>query len=57
MRSLYGDSCPGTTTIYKWSRLLKQGRESLDDDDRLERSSDVLAHKSVMEIKFAVMEL
>lgn len=56
MRAVYGDTCPGKTMIYKWSRLFKQGRESLEDDERPGRPSDVTTHEMVMKVELAIME-
>lgn len=34
MSSIYGDSCPGETIIYKRHSLFKQSRESIEEDHR-----------------------
>lgn len=47
-RGIYEDCCPGKTTIYKWSGLFKSGMESLNDDERPERPSNVSTHEIVM---------
>lgn len=56
MKVVYGENCPGKTMVYKWSRLFKQGRESLEDDDRPGRPSDVTTHEMVIKVDDAVRE-
>ncbi|KOC59798.1 Putative uncharacterized protein FLJ37770 [Habropoda laboriosa] len=34
MSAVYGDSCPGKATVYKWHCLFKQGKNSIKDDPR-----------------------
>ena len=48
MGAVYGDISSGRTMIYKWYGLFKRGRESLEDDERPGRPSDVTTHELVI---------
>lgn len=56
MAAVYGETCPGKTMVYKWNSLFKQGRQSLEDDERSGRPNDVTTHEMVMKVEIAVME-
>lgn len=56
MIAVYGENAPGKTMVYKWVGLFKQGRESLEDDDRPGRPSDVTTHEMVIKVEDAVMQ-
>lgn len=56
MGAVYGESCPGKTMVYKWNSLFKQGKESLEDDERPGRPNDVTTHEMVMKVEIAIME-
>lgn len=56
MSSVYGDSCPGKTMVYKWHSLFKQGRESLEDDPRPGRSTEVTTPELVEKVEKIVLE-
>lgn len=56
MESVYGESCPGKSMIYKWSGLFKAGRESLDDDERSGRPLEVTSQEMVKKVEDALIE-
>ena len=56
MGAAYGESYPGKTMVYKWNKLLKQGRELLEEDEGPGRPNNVTTHKIIMKVEIAVME-
>jgi len=40
--AMYRDSAPSNTTVTRWSNEFQRGRESLEDDPRSSRPSDVV---------------
>uniref|UniRef100_A0A1Y1LZT5 Mos1 transposase HTH domain-containing protein n=1 Tax=Photinus pyralis TaxID=7054 RepID=A0A1Y1LZT5_PHOPY len=56
MLAVYGDDCLPKSTICEWSELFKHGRESLDDDPRLERLVVVITSDVVEKTKCLVLE-
>ncbi|XP_045453290.1 protein GVQW3-like [Melitaea cinxia] len=55
MSSVYGDSCPGKTMVYKWHSLFKKGRESLEDDPRPGRSIEVTTPELIQKVEKLVL--
>ena len=56
MGAVYGNISPSRTMIYNWYGLFKRGRESLEDDERSGRPSDVTTHEMVIKVDDAVRE-
>lgn len=56
MSSVYGDSCPGKTMVYKWHNLFKRGRESIEDDSRPGRSVEVTTPDLIEKIEKLILE-
>lgn len=56
MESVYGDSCPGKTMVYKWHSLFKQGRTSLEDDPRPGRSTEVTTPEIIKKVEKIILE-
>lgn len=56
MSSVYQDSCPGKTMIYKWHSLFKQGRDSIEDDPRPGRPIEVATTEIVEKVEKIVVE-
>lgn len=56
MLSVYGDSCPGKTMVYKWNSLFKQGRESLEDDPRSGRPIEATTSNIVEKVEKLILE-
>ncbi|CAH2105735.1 unnamed protein product [Euphydryas editha] len=56
MSSVYGDSCPGKTMVYKCHSLFKKGRESLEDDPRPGRSIEVTTPELIQKVEKLVLD-
>lgn len=56
MSSVYGDSCPSKTMVYKWHTLFKQGRESLEDDPRPGRPIEVTTSEIIQKVEKLILE-
>lgn len=56
MSLVYGDSCQGKTMVYKWHNLFKQGRESIEDDPRPDRSIEVTTPELIQKVEKNVLE-
>ncbi|XP_045458202.1 protein GVQW3-like [Melitaea cinxia] len=55
MSSVYGDSCPEKTMVYKRHSLFKKGRESLEDDPRPGRSIEVTTPELIQKVEILVL--
>ncbi|CAH2095424.1 unnamed protein product [Euphydryas editha] len=56
MSSFYGDSCLGKSMIYKWHSLFKQGRDSIEEDQRSGRSIEATSSEIVEKVEKLVFE-
>lgn len=56
MSSVYGDSCPGKSMVYKWHSLFKQGRDSIEDDQRSGRPIEATSSDIVEKVEKLVLE-
>lgn len=56
MSSVYGDSCPGKTMVYKWHNLFKQGRDSIEDDPRPGRPVEATTAENVEKLEKIILE-
>ncbi|CAH2257986.1 jg25254 [Pararge aegeria aegeria] len=56
MSSVYGESCPGKTMVYKWHTLFKQGRASLEDDPRPGRPIEVTTPEIIQKVEKLILE-
>ena len=56
MSSVYRESCPCKTMVYKWHRLFKQGRESLEDDPRPGRPIEVTTPEIIAKVEKLILE-
>lgn len=56
MSSVYGDSCPGKTMVYKWHTLFKQGRDSIEDDPRPGRPIEVTTREIIRKVEKLILE-
>jgi len=41
MSTVYGATCFRRKNVYKWAKLFKEGRRSVEDEDRPERPTEV----------------
>ncbi|CAK9805087.1 Protein GVQW3 [Anthophora quadrimaculata] len=51
LQKAYGDDCPSTSTVYEWYERFRDGRESLEDDPRIERPRTTTNDKNVQSIR------
>ena len=51
LRKAYGDPALSRTTVYEWFKRFKEGRESLDDDERSGRPASSRTDESVEKIR------
>ncbi|CAH2086942.1 unnamed protein product [Euphydryas editha] len=56
MSSVYCDSCPGKTMVYKCHSLFKKGRESLEDDPRPGRNIEVTTPELIQKVEKLVLD-
>ena len=42
MKKVYGDDCLSRSRIYEWFKYFQEGREALEDDERLRRPRNVV---------------
>ena len=41
LQTAFGPSCMNRTSVFEWHKRFKEGRESVGDDERCERSKEV----------------
>ena len=41
LQNAFGESCLNRASVFEWHKRLKEGRESVRDDERCERSKEV----------------
>jgi hypothetical protein len=56
LREVFGDSALGLTQTYEWFKRFKNGRMSVDDDERSGRPSTGTTTENVAEVREAILE-
>ena len=51
LQTAFGASCINRTSVYEWHKRFKEGRESVRDDERCERSKEVNTAELIGQIK------
>ena len=56
LKEVFGDNALGQTRICKWFMRFKNGRMSVDDEERFGRPSTVTTTENVAEVRGAILE-
>ena len=51
LRTAFGSSCMNQASVFEWHKRFKEGRESVRDDERCERSKEVRTPQLIGQIK------
>ena len=51
IRSAYGDDAMSRSSVFEWRKLVREGREQVEDDQRSERPSTSKTNENLVKVK------